>query len=205
MDCLNLMRSMPTPVHQRARAAGSTRAGGAAPRSGFGGSPWAVLAFLSALVLARGGADAATQDDEKQQAAAAAAIEYLKSKGGRFQRFDAKLLRQPVEPFWSADLHNIQLVDAELWHLKQIKDLKYLSVGGNFLTDKGIAVLAEISQLTHLHLINLPDVTDRGVDKLADLAALERLTLNGVRVTDQGLKRFGQLKKLQHLNLEALP
>lgn len=153
----------------------------------------------------RGRKDAEKPDDApKKQSEENAAIEHLKKKGARFQRFE-KILGEPVEPFWSVDLHATRVDDADLLHLKQIKDLKFLALGGNDLTDKGIRAVAELPQLTLLNLINLFEVTDLGLDKIADVGTLERLTLNGLNITDRGLKRFGRLHNLKHLDLRSLP
>src|SRR5436309_1386996 len=110
--------------------------------------PAAALAFF--LVLAPGCGEQRRVDrelegdpDRKQTAEEKKAIEFLKSKGANFRWSDAKTrTTPPIEPFWSVFLH-AQASDADVEHLKQIKSLKHVGIGGN-VTDQGVAALAEL-------------------------------------------------------------
>ncbi len=131
------------------------------------------------------------------------AIEFLLSKKGHLQWVDPKAREQPGAPYWAAQLSSVsQVADADLVHLKQIKGLKsFYIIGSPHVTDRGIAMLAELDQLEELSL-DSHLISDRGVDRIADIRSLKKLTLwgtHGMKITDQGLKRFGQLPNLKNL------
>lgn len=68
------------------------------------------------------------------------------------------------------------------------------------VTDKGLAAIAGMKNLTELHLENTA-ITDAGLDQLKGLAALEYLNLYGTKVTDAGLPKLAGLTKLKSLYL----
>ena len=66
------------------------------------------------------------------------------------------------------------------------------------VTDKGLAALAPMKNLTRLHLENTK-ITDAGLAHLAGLTNLEYINLYGTQVSDAGLATLAKLPKLQKL------
>ena len=70
------------------------------------------------------------------------------------------------------------------------------------VTDVGLTSLSTFPDLTSLHIINCPDVTDAGLMHIELLTKLRRLDLRGSSVTDRGLARLSHLKELRELSLK---
>ena len=91
--------------------------------------------------------------------------------------------------------------DAGLAPLSPLADkISSLDLARTKVTDKGLAAIAGMKNLTELHLENTA-VTDAGLDHLKGLAALEYLNLYGTKVTDAGLPKLAGLTKLKSLYL----
>jgi hypothetical protein len=91
--------------------------------------------------------------------------------------------------------------DAGLAPLSPLADkIASLDLARTKVTDKGLAAIAGMKNLTELHLENT-SVTDAGLDHLKGLAALEYLNLYGTKVTDAGLPKLAGLSKLKSLYL----
>jgi Leucine Rich repeat len=161
------------------------------------------LALFMIMVVGCGPGHYALEED-KPKTAEEKAIAYLKSKGVGFEQIDPKFVRGVKEPYWRAMLGGGPVTKADLESLKQIKDLKHISIHGGHISDDELATIAELKQLTKLDVGDLPKVTDRGIDKIADIASLERLSLGPPQITDRAFKRFGRLR-LKRLTLSALP
>ena len=91
--------------------------------------------------------------------------------------------------------------DDQLPMLKPVgPQLKWNDLARTKVTDKGLAHLSEMSNLTRLHLENT-GVTDAGLAHLTGLSNLEYLNLYGTQVTDAGLQKLAGLKKLKKVFL----
>lgn len=89
--------------------------------------------------------------------------------------------------------------DEKLGALKPVAaQIKWVDLARTKVTDKGLAHLAGMSNLTRLHLENT-GITDAGLDALKGLANLEYLNLYGTQVTDAGLAKLAGLKNLKKL------
>jgi len=87
--------------------------------------------------------------------------------------------------------------DDNLAALKPIADqVKWMDLARTGVTDKGLANLTGMKNLTRLHLENTA-VTDAGLDSLKGLANLEYLNLYGTKVTDAGVAKLAGLTKLK--------
>src|SRR5262245_53553028 len=95
----------------------------------------------------------------QQPADEKASIAFLKSKG-----ISITLSEQRGG---SAALGSVPLGNAEWEHLKRIKQLNRISAA----TDQSLARLAELRELTVVYLSG-PDITDEGIDKLAEVKTL---------------------------------
>jgi len=75
-----------------------------------------------------------------------------------------------------------------------------LNLAGAKATDAGLGTLAQLKNLSHLHLENSV-VTDAGMTHLAQLASLQYLNLYGTGITDAGLASLEGLPNLRKLYL----
>ncbi len=75
---------------------------------------------------------------------------------------------------------NIPAQSPRLWKLK---------LNGTAVTDTGVASLAGIGSLRHLHIEETP-VTDAGLAALLGAPALDSLHVRGTKVSRQGLSAF---------------
>jgi mono/diheme cytochrome c family protein len=91
--------------------------------------------------------------------------------------------------------------DAEVALLHGVADQVYaLDLTGAKASDAGLAPLAELKNLSTLHL-ERSSVTDEGLAHLAHLSRLQYLNLYGTAITDAGLKHLAGLKQLRRLYL----
>ncbi len=89
--------------------------------------------------------------------------------------------------------------DDQLGALKPIAtQIKWVDLARTKITDKGLAHLSGMTNLTRLHLENT-GITDAGLDSIKGLANLEYLNLYGTPVTDAGLAKLAGLKNLKKL------
>jgi hypothetical protein len=132
-------------------------------------------------------------------------IDFLKSKGARFQWGYAKPNPKPDELddiYWTVSLQgDAKVSDSHLEHLKVIKNLKVLRMTSPNVTDQGLAILGVLDQLEYLTLTS-PTISDHGINKLAEIRTLKELTLGGMKLSAKAFERFGQLDKLRHLKFE---
>ena len=91
-------------------------------------------------------------------------------------------------------------LDGELSVLKELKNVRWLNLGGTDVTDKGLPHLKELTSLTRLHLEKTA-VSDAGLEYLSGLQDLTYLNLYQTAVTDSGLTHLQSLKKLKNLYL----
>ena len=93
-----------------------------------------------------------------------------------------------------------QITDAGLAHLKELKGLMTLILGGMQITDAGLANLKELKGLTTL-ILRSTNITDAGLANLKELKGLTTLILGGMQITDAGLANLKELKGLTTLDL----
>ena len=84
--------------------------------------------------------------------------------------------------------------------IANLRSLQRLVIGGNPITDKGLAHLGQLRKLKYLGLYSLP-ITDAGLKHLRDLQQLECLVLTKTAIGDPGLRYLGQLPKLKRVRL----
>lgn len=97
-------------------------------------------------------------------------------------------------------LHDTQITNAGLVHLKGLTNLQNLGIGRTQITDAGLVHLKELTNLTSLSLPK--QITDAGLRHLKGLTNLQDLTLAGIQITDAGLVHIEGLTKLERLNLD---
>ena len=107
-------------------------------------------------------------------------------------------LPPPSVPF---GVSYMNVTDAELKELTQLKQLRSLFLLGAQVTNAGLKELAGLTELRWLELSDAAHVTDEGLKELARLKQLQTLDLMGVQVTDAGLKELAGLTQLESLNL----
>jgi hypothetical protein len=72
------------------------------------------------------------------------------------------------------------------------QSLRLLCVGGNAFGDAAAPVLAQLTQLKHLHLSFSPGFTDAGLEQLTNLD-LEHLSLYGTGPSEAVGRGYGRL------------
>ena len=71
------------------------------------------------------------------------------------------------------------------------------------ITDASLEGLSAFPNLTSLHILNCPGVTDEGLKHVESLVKLRRLDLSGMAITDRGLGRLSGLRDLRELSIKA--
>ena len=166
-----------------------------------------VLIVVTLLCIGPGGYVAHEQRKARKQKAAVEAIEKL----GGYVHYDKELpvrsamLRQILgkHSYGKArlvGLRDIQVSDADLVHLAELKNLTDLWLDDTHVTDAGLVHLDGLRTLRFLSLDNT-QVTDAGMVHLAELKNLEFLLLDFAQVTDAGLVHLAELKNLTLLSL----
>jgi hypothetical protein len=106
-------------------------------------------------------------------------------------------LRYPVATY----IARSSVTDTGLSYIgRNCRLLEGLSVGGNGITDAGVAQLKSLTHLEGLEIENA-SVTDKGLQPLFSLKNVQSLRLNKTSITDSGLeaitKHFPKLKSLR--------
>lgn len=70
------------------------------------------------------------------------------------------------------------------------------------ITDESLEALGVFPDLTSLHILNCPRVTEEGLKHLESLSKLRRLDIRGTPITDRGLGRLSGLRKLRELAIK---
>jgi hypothetical protein len=121
---------------------------------------------------------------------------------GRLEKSGASLMaiaQDTPELRFSALNVSKEFGDDRLAELKPVgSQIKWMDLARTQVTDKGLGHLAEMKNLTRLHLENT-SVGDAGLDALKGLANLEYLNLYGTQVTDAGLEKLSGLKNLKKI------
>lgn len=124
----------------------------------------------------------------------------VKETIGRVEKTGASLMaiaQDTPELRFSALNVSKEFNDEKLAELKPIaSQIKWMDLARTQVTDKGLAHVAGMSNLTRLHLENTT-VTDAGLDSLKGLSNLEYLNLYGTQVSDAGLEKLAGLKNLK--------
>ncbi len=108
------------------------------------------------------------------------------------------------------NLRSTKLNDNGLASLKEMKNLEWLSLkfAGNRednkeqLTNKGLANLQGLTQLTHLCLYGTQNINDKTLAYLSNLTKLQYLDLGNAFMTDVGLANLGNLSELKELHID---
>lgn len=91
--------------------------------------------------------------------------------------------------------------DKELQLLLPLKtQLLWLNIGRTRITDEGLKIVGQLTNLTQLSL-EYTAVQDKGLEELLPLSKLTSLNLVGTSISDQGLPHLTALKKLKKIFL----
>ena len=91
-------------------------------------------------------------------------------------------------------------LDSQLNILENIKNVVTLHLGGTDITDEGLQHIAELTTLRQLHL-ERTKISDLGLVHLKKLKNLLYLNLYQTGITDQGLSQLQELKSLKKIYL----
>lgn len=106
---------------------------------------------------------------------------------------------QHLKSLETLDLRKTNVSDAALTHLASLSTLRILKLEYSpQLTDKGLNDIAELSNLLELDLAFVP-VTDQSITSLTKLKSLQKLYLYGTQITDQGIQKLPELPALEVL------
>jgi hypothetical protein len=94
-----------------------------------------------------------------------------------------------------------QITDDGLAHLRCLNQLQQLYLDHTRITDAGLENLKGLNQLQELHLSGNTEITDAGIENLKGLNHLKILSLASTQVMDAGLDNLKALSQLQELDL----
>jgi Leucine-rich repeat (LRR) protein len=115
----------------------------------------------------------------------------------------AELLKGHPE-IQSLHLEGDQVTDEDMKHLAGLGHLRDLQLATPHVTDKGLAVLAQLRELESVNFwCGVTPVTDKGLKALSELPNLKCLWLDKTRITDAGLSRLRRLSKLKRLDVSG--
>lgn len=103
----------------------------------------------------------------------------------------------------SSPAQDSQLTDAGLDHLGELRDLRFLHLGGTKVTDRGLAKLVALNNVEWLGLgFTYEGITDEGLAIISEqFPKLQTLGLLYTSVTDDGLRHLRGLASLEQLDL----
>lgn len=108
-----------------------------------------------------------------------------------------------IENLWSLSMRNANLKDEDVATVAALSGLKTLDLGLNRdLGDGALKVIAELPALETLTL-DTTAVSDNGVARLAGHQQLRRLNLLQTAITDAAFTHLGQIPSLQNLNVSS--
>jgi hypothetical protein len=94
-------------------------------------------------------------------------------------------------------------LDEVLLALRSQTGIKTLHLGGDTVTDKGLASVAELSDLRELVIWWAMNVTDDGVGHLSRLPKLSMVDISLSPLTDDGVRHLAELPTLEDLHLQG--
>ena len=105
------------------------------------------------------------------------------------------------------NLAHTEVTDEGIEQLAKADNLKELNLGGTGVTD--VNALAKADSLEVLNIGGTPfsssgtEITDEGIEQLAEADNLEVLDLGGTEVTDDGIEQLAEIDKLEELFLQG--
>ena len=97
------------------------------------------------------------------------------------------------------DVNNSRVTGAGLVHLKTLKRLEWLALTQD-ISDDGLEQIADLTHVKMLH-VGGPSITDAGLRSIGRMTSLENLSLNNTKITDAGLNYLVGLTNLTSLYL----
>jgi hypothetical protein len=125
--------------------------------------------------------------DRAQDVAALARVGGFVTPGGRF-----------LPEGLVVGIEGGKATDADLVHLRSLKDVSVLVLDSTMIGDAGLVYLKHLKKLKVLSLEDTQVVT---LDHVEDLTGLRSLDLKGTEVADAGLAHLRALKDLRELDL----
>lgn len=140
--------------------------------------------------------------DETSRIAKFAALEYKRLKMSDMDRAIAALESAGIQirPNPAGEVFMITILrDQDLFWLKFLPKLRYVSLMRGQITDQGIDHLVECDQVQSLSFYDTA-VTDVGLAKLSKLDSLTSLSMSGAKVTADGIRSLRKVSKLRSLS-----
>jgi hypothetical protein len=122
---------------------------------------------------------------------------------------------QPLAPSWLVELFGIdffcsvvkvrfrnpKITDSDLEPLRDLPKLRFVSIYGPNITDKGLRHLSSAKQLEDLDLIDTKE-TDAFLRMCENFRKLRKAYITSPYITDDGVTHLNGLKQLQRLSLQ---
>jgi len=121
---------------------------------------------------------------------------------------DKECIRINLQSLENLSLSGCRITDGTLEHLSHSTRLKYLNAANCAnITDAGIDHIANISTITALHLSGQCKlITDQGLKYVANLKNLVHFSMPWAEnITDEGVNSLAQLQELQRLDIFMCP
>jgi len=126
--------------------------------------------------------------------AAAPSVSWIGALGGTFTRDRAGQIT-------AVDLETSWVTDSDLRNLAAQAALTKLNLSMTRVTDRGLAELKPLSNLTDVNFYYAETVTDQGLAVLKSWRRLKRLNLRGTKITDSTLQMLNGLTTLEVLDI----
>ncbi|MBX3150507.1 protein kinase [Candidatus Obscuribacterales bacterium] len=118
----------------------------------------------------------------------------------RLDGWGLKYLKE--EPLEKLEMPESKIKDEHLHFLGDLKKLKNLDISYSWITDKGVAQISELPNLTSLGLAGCRTLTHESIDSVQKFAPhLQRLDLSYTPVGVEGYKKLKNLPSLRDLNV----
>ncbi len=107
----------------------------------------------------------------------------------------------PLKDLQTLKVAATNVTDAGIVLLKQCSDLRHLTLNGTAVSDKAVMTLA--SSLRNLETLELEEtqVTDEAVNHLVKMQRLECLSLSNTRITNEAVVQLNRLPRLREIHL----
>ena len=99
------------------------------------------------------------------------------------------------------DIGCTRISDDGLYHLQKLSKLEQLCLKGCHITNRGVAMISSLKNITDLDLSDGLDISDAGVVSLVSLQNLSKLNISWTMVKDVAIAQLYRMKKLAHLEV----
>ena len=99
------------------------------------------------------------------------------------------LLSEIADNIYKLDVNNSGLIAGDLAVIGQMKNLNFLRLERNQISDKGLEFLVDLARLEYLNVYGNP-LTDNSIDAIKKLQSLKKIFLWQTEITKEGVKEI---------------